>query len=179
MEKRNELESLFRDRGFDDFKWMDPKDIQVYQWVRMKCMFGCGGYGTNACCPPNVPSIPECRHFFSEYSTAVIFHFEKKVEQPEDRHAWSIKVNRGLLELEQKVFLSGYKKAFLLFMDSCSLCEECPGERGECKHPHQARPTPEAIGVDVFSTVSHYGYPIEVLSDYDTTMNRYSFLMIE
>jgi len=179
MKNRDELDSLFRQRGYVDYKWVDPKEFMVAQWVRMKCLFGCGEYGKNASCPPNVPAVSECRQFFSEYSTAVIFHFEKKVELPEDRHAWSRKVNRGLLELEREVFLSGYEKAFLLFMDSCSLCEECPGAKGECRHPRQARPSPEAMGVDVFSTVRRYGYPIEVLSDYRQSMNRYSFLLIE
>lgn len=179
MANRVLLEGQFRQHGYEDFKWLDPKDIKVSQWVRMKCMYGCSGYGSNASCPPNVPSIPECRHFFSEYSTAVMFHFAKKAEQPEERHAWTREVNEGLLELERTVFLSGYERVFLLFMDSCNLCEECPGEREDCDKPLQARPTPEAMGVDLFSTVRHYGDPIEVLSDYTKAMNRYAFLMIE
>jgi hypothetical protein len=35
------------------------------------------------------------------------------------------------------------------------------------------------MAVDVFSTVRSMGYPIEVLSDYRQTMNRYAFLLIE
>jgi predicted metal-binding protein len=53
------------------------------------------------------------------------------------------------------------------------------GARSECKEPRSARPTPEAMAVDVFSTVRKIGYPIEVLSDYRQAMNRYAFLMIE
>jgi len=84
-----------------------------------------------------------------------------------------------LLKLERAVFLAGYHKAFLLFMDTCSLCAACPGVRGECKNPASARPSPEAMAVDVFATVRQYDYPIEVLSDYSQTMNRYAFLLIE
>jgi predicted metal-binding protein len=176
---RPEMEALFKEKGYTDFKWVDPGDIVVAQWVRIKCTFGCGEYGHNACCPPNVPSVPECRQFFGEYSTAVVFHFEKRVDQPEDRHAWTRKVNQGLVKLEREVFLAGHPKAFLLYMDSCYICAECTGARETCKHPRAARPSPEAMGMDVFATVRKYGYPIEVLMDYSQAMDRFAFLMIE
>ena len=179
MNNRKELETLFDKHGYTDFRWIDPQDIVVSQWVRMKCTFGCAEYGQNATCPPNVPPVSECRQFFDEYNTAVIFHFEKAVDKPEDRHAWSKGVNQALLKLEREVFLSGYKKAFLLFMDSCGICVDCPGTREGCKNPQSARPSPESMAIDVFSTVRQYGYPIEVLSDYSQAMNRYAFLLIE
>jgi predicted metal-binding protein len=178
-DRRLELESLFQRHGYTDFKWIDAQDIVVSQWVRMKCTFGCLEYGNNASCPPNVPSVEECRQFFSEYDRAVVFHFLKTVDKPESRHAWTREVNLKLLELESEVFLSGYHKAFLLFMDSCSICKKCAGERGECKRPKKARPAPEAMAVDVFATVRKYGFPIEVLTAYSEAMNRYAFLMID
>jgi predicted metal-binding protein len=100
------------------------------------------------------------------------------MNKPEDRFAWTRKVNLGLTKLEREVFLSGYEKAFLLFMDSCVICEKCSGDRATCKQPRLSRPTPEAMAVDVFSTVRKAGYPIEVLADTSLAMNRYAFLMI-
>ena len=179
MISQADLDALFARHGFTAYQWINPQSIIVSQWVRMKCTFGCSEYGRNAACPPNTPSVAECRQFFSEYRQAVVFHFEEKVEKPEARHAWTREVNQALLDLEREVFLSGYQKAFLLFMDSCSLCTKCPGVRSECKNPKQARPTPEAMAMDVFSTVRQYGFPIEVLSDYSRAMNRYAFLLIE
>ncbi|MGB8951996.1 MAG: DUF2284 domain-containing protein [Candidatus Aminicenantales bacterium] len=179
MIHRNNLEKKFLKRGFLDFKWISPKNIVVSQWVRIKCMFGCEEYGRTAVCPPQVPSVSECRKFFDEFSGAVIFHFEKKVPRPEDRFAWTRKINLKLLKLEREIFLDGYEKSFLLIMDSCNFCAECSGKQEICKKPRLARPTPEAMAVDVFSTVRKIGYPIEVLSDYGQTMNRYAFLLIE
>lgn len=179
MSDRKELETLFGEHGFTDFKWIEPKDIIVAQWVRMKCTFGCSNYGKNATCPPNVPSVAECRAFFDEYATMAVFHFEKAFEKPEDRHAWTREINRALLKVERGVFLAGNEKAFLLFMDSCELCSDCPGARDECKHPKSARPTPESMAVNVYSTVRQAGYPIQVLADYSQAMNRYAFLLIE
>jgi len=64
-------------------------------------------------------------------------------------------------------------------MDSCNLCSECSGTRETCLKPGQARPTADAMAVDVFSTVKPLGYPIEVLSRTDEPMNRYAFLMVD
>ena len=83
------------------------------------------------------------------------------------------------MKLEREVFLAGYEKVFLLYMDSCYICTDCTGTREACKSPRSARPSPEAMAMDVFSTVREYGYPIEVLVDNSQAMNRYAFLMIE
>jgi predicted metal-binding protein/ADP-ribose pyrophosphatase YjhB (NUDIX family) len=173
LEEIELLEEMFRKREFTDFRWIETSHIVVAQWVRMKCMFGCGDYGQCAACPPNVPTVAECERFFSEYTHTVI------LGNPEERHKWSAEVNAKLLQLEREVFLAGYHKAFLLFMDNCHLCQKCPGEREECKQPKQARPTPEGMAIDVFSTVRAAGYPIQVLSDYSQPMNRYAFLFVE
>ena len=179
MKDGGKLEAIFAKHGITDFKWIEPSGIVVAEWVRMKCMFGCGDYGKGACCPPNVPSVAECRRFFDEYRTAAIFHFEKKVANPGDRREWARGVDERLLALEREVFLSGRHKAFLLLMDSCHLCGECVSTRAECRNPKSARPAPEAMAVDVFATARQCGYPIEVLSDYSRTMNRYAFLLVE
>lgn len=179
MADRTALETLFRKHGFEDFRWIDPRQIVVAQWVRMKCQFGCGEYGHTSVCPPNTPSFEECERFFKEYREAAVFHFAKAVEKPEDRFAWTRKLYLKLLKLERDVFCGGHEKAFLLFMDSCAICKECGATRADCKEPKKARPTPEALCVDVYGTVRKIGYPIQVLSDYDQTMNRYSFILIE
>jgi predicted metal-binding protein len=173
------LEDLFRRHGFDDFKWFPPKETVTAQWVRMKCLFGCPDYGKCGTCPPNTPSVEECARFFQDYRRGVIFHFQKMVDAPEDRHAWSRAINTRLLTLERDVFLSGKVKAFILPMDSCSVCAECSGSRAKCKNPRQSRPSADAMAVDVYSTVLRAGYPIEVLSDYKKAMNRYAFLLID
>ncbi len=179
MNKYEELEALFAKHGLAEFRWVQPGNIATGQWVRMKCTYGCPGYGQNACCPPNVPAVAECRQFFDEYTLAAIFHFQKTLADPEERHAWSAGINQALLKLERDVFLLDYPKAFLLFMDSCGLCEECPGRREECQNTYSARPTPEALAVDVFTTVRRCGLPIEVVKDYDQPMNRYAILLID
>jgi len=177
--KYPELDDLFQKHGYADYKWMDPQKIVVAQWVRMKCMFGCGEYGKNATCPPNTPSVAECERFFREYQAAAIFHFQKKVKKPEARHVWTKKENLKLFQVEREVFISGYERAFLLYMDSCYLCTDCTGDRKTCQKPRLARPSPESMAVDVYRTVRPLGFPIQVLADYQQAMDRYAILLVE
>jgi predicted metal-binding protein len=179
MDDTKALEEIFLKFGFQDYKFMDPHQIVVGHWVRQKCRFGCVEYGHNASCPPNTPPVEECRALFCDYTRAAVFRFEKQVDKPEDRHAWSKGVNSKLVDLEREVFLRGYYKAFLLAMDSCSLCGECTGQRETCRIPRRARPSPESMAVDVYATVRSIDYPIQVLEDYTKAMNRYAFLLID
>ncbi|MHA2301239.1 MAG: DUF2284 domain-containing protein [Candidatus Thorarchaeota archaeon] len=178
MSKLEDIESLFHEHGFDDYKWIDSKDVVVSQWVRMKCTWGCSNYGQCAGCPPNTPSVSECRELFDEYSDIALFHLSIELDNPEDRHDLMNEMTLKLLKLEREVFLSGQVKAFMLPADNCSLCDECVPAREDCKQKKLSRPPPEAMAVDVFSTAKGVGYPIEVLTDYDQTMNRYAILLV-
>jgi predicted metal-binding protein len=177
---REALEEMFAREGLADFKWISPRaDVVVGEWVRMKCMFGCKNYGHNASCPPNTPSVADCRAFLAEYQAGVLFHFAHRVANPEDRRPWAQQINRQLLQVERAVFLANYPKAFMMVMDSCHLCADCPGERSECRNPVSARPGPDAMAIDVYTTAHQVGYPIQVLSDFDQEMNRYAILLVE
>lgn len=173
------VEQALLKRGFESFKWFSPKDIIVGRWVRFKCMFGCASFNTRASCPPNVPSVEECRNFFNEYENGLIIHISGKLEDPQVRGEWSRKINNELVKVEREVFLLGNRKAFILTMDECQICKECAVLREECKNKMLSRPSVESLGVDVFETVRRQGFPIEVLKDYSDTMNRYAILLVE
>ena len=172
------LEKLFKDQGFSNYKWIDPSEIVIAQWVRMKCMFGCPNYGSKAGCPPQTPSVPECERFFKEYSSAVFFHIRVQFDDPEDRFNWYKDMTLKLVELERRVFLAGFERALFLLFGGCQLCEECTIERSLCKQPRLARPSAEGMAVDVYSTVRKLGFPISVRTEMIQAMDRYVFLMV-
>ena len=176
---RQGLETLIRNHGFDDHRFIRAGDIAVREWVRMKCRFGCPEYGRNVACPPNVPSVAECERFVREYEEAVILHFVRTAADREERRRWSRKANTDLLALERAVFLSGRHKAFMLLMGSCPHCEECVGRPEECRLPGSARPTPEGLAIDVYATARAAGYPIQVVADHAEPENRYAILLVE
>jgi predicted metal-binding protein len=179
MIDREKLAQLIREHGYDDIKWLSGEDVVVCQWPRFKCMYGCATYGHDASCPPNNPPISECREFIREYRHIAVIHLKVAVDDPEDRKAWSRKTNLHLLKLERAAFFAGCYKAFLLFMDECRICADCAEHRNECKNMELSRPSPEGLGVDVFATVRKLGYPLEVLTNYQQEMNRYSFLLVD
>ena len=88
-------------------------------------------------------------------------------------------MNTKLYNLERDTFLSGYPKAFATFLNPCSMCKECKTEKADCINSLEVRPTPEAFAIDVFGTARLYNFPIDVLTGYDQTMNRYAFLLVE
>jgi len=178
MEK-TKVERILQDLNYHSFKWISGTDVDICHWPRFKCTYGCSSYGKKGSCPPSTPSVAECREFIREYQHIVVIHFSQKIEDPEKRGQWSKKINLGLIDLEREVFLAGNHKAFILFMDECQICEDCPGRLDKCKNPQLVRPTPESLCFDVFSTVRKVGFPIEVLTDYQQEMNRYAFLLVD
>ncbi len=172
------LETIFEDAGFSDYKWIVPEQIVVAQWVRMKCMFGCPNYGRKGACPPQTLSVADCERFFNEYSDAVVFHLRYQNDDYDERIRWTRKTAVKLAELERKVFLAGFERAYMLLFGGCYICEECTGDRTQCKNPERARPAPEGLAVDVFSTVKKLGYPISIRTDTSQAADRYVFLMV-
>ena len=177
MNKEN-IESILTKQGFSDFKWINPKDIVVAHWVRVKCTFGCSDYGLGTC-PPNTPSVSDCASFFKEYETGLIIRINKFADKNAYPSEWSKEMTEKLLDIEKKIFLSGYQKTFLLNQTCCTLCKKCPGNRVECKEKEKSRPSPESFAVDVYQTIRNAGMEIHVISENPAEINRIALLLIE
>ena len=173
-----ETEKYLQTNGFSDFKWINPKEIIVSQWVRVKCEFGCSDYGLGTC-PPNTPTVPECREFFKEYDKGLIIRLTKTADKDNYPSDWSTEMTSKLLELERKFFLDGFHKVFLLNQTCCCLCNDCSGNRLDCKDKRKSRPSPEAFAVDVYQTVRNSGLEINVVKENPSKMNRIASLLIE
>jgi predicted metal-binding protein len=178
MINKKEIESLLAEQGFADYKWINPKEVVVAQWVRVKCTFGCGDYGLGTC-PPNTPSVSDCDRFFKEYESGLIIRLNKFADKNAYPSDWSKEMTEKLLDIEKQVFLSGFHKVFLLNQTCCSLCKKCPGNRIECKDKEKSRPSPESFAVDVYQTVRNVGMDINVVAETPAEMNRIAILLIE
>jgi predicted metal-binding protein len=177
MLNRPEIELVINGQGFLDYCWINPQEIIVAQWVRMKCTFGCGDYGLGTC-PPNTPSVEDCRTFFREYNNGLIIRLTKFADKSAYPSDWSKNMTNKLLEIERLVFLKGNPKAFLLNQTCCNLCKDCSGNRIDCKDKSKSRPSPEAFAVDVYKTTRNAGMEIHVISDNPAEINRIAILLI-
>jgi len=178
MKSNAEIESILKNQGFSDYKWINPKEIIVAQWVRVKCTFGCGDYGLGAC-PPNTPSVDDCDRFFKEYDNGLIIRLTKYADKNTYPSGWSREMTNKLLDIEREIFLSGYHKAFLLNQTCCTLCKECSGNRINCKDKTKSRPSPESFAVDVYQTVRNAGLEINVIAENPFEINKIAILLIE
>jgi len=142
--------------------------VVVANWVRLKCQYGCGGWGRSLTCPPYSPTPDRMSEILREYSSAILLH---------RRGSWP-SIRENLSELERHAFLAGYYKAFALPSGPCRLCDEC-NTKEPCKHPREARPSMEACGIDVFGTARAAGMPIKVAMTKDDEPNFYGLLLLE
>jgi len=143
-----------------------PSAVVTAEWVRLKCHYGCGGYGSNLCCPPYSPTPAETRRVLDGYRWAILVHCAPQAH-----------VKPLVVALERELFLAGHYKAFGYGAGPCDLCDSCSLER--CVHPCEARPAMEACGIDVFATARAAGFPIEVVTDADCPQNYYGLVLVE
>jgi len=69
-------------------------------------------------------------------------------------------------ELEAAAFKKGFYLATGLIGGECLICPECvlPSSGKPCRHPFEARPSMEAMGIDVLRTCENAGLKINLSS---------------
>ena len=154
--------------GVKDARIISPSQVQTAPWVRLKCQFGCDGYGQCLVCPPFTPTPDQMRKVLDAYARAILIHFDSQAD-----------VKATVAGLEREIFLRGAWKAFGLGAGPCYFCKQCPVEEGRCRHAEQARPAMEACGIDVFSTVRKAGFPIEVVRTQRQCPNYYGLILVD
>ena len=143
-----------------------PAAVHTASWVRWKCQFGCDGFGSSLVCPPHTPTPDQTRRMLDDYRRAVLF------EAPHRR------VKPIAVALERELFLAGYYKALGLGAGPCSLCATCAMEAG-CRHAEEARPSMEAVGIDVYATARGAGFTIDVVRDRTDPQHYFGIVLIE
>ena len=157
---------------------MDPR-------VSLKCQIPrCVHYGRNLMCPPNCVKPEEFAKALERYESAILVQakiitdlasMERRlgatslVEVINDEdyrrqlRASTRSFEEILTKLERDAMKMGHRFALALSGGTCSLCEECAGiTPGEpCRHPFEARPSMEAVGIDVVLTAEKAGVPVE------------------
>jgi predicted metal-binding protein len=69
-----------------------------------------------------------------------------------------------MTRLESAAFKRGLRFAAAFGGGDCKLCETCVGQGSDepCRHPFEARPSMEALGIDVIATAANAGLRIEM-----------------
>jgi predicted metal-binding protein len=157
---------MARELGTLAAKVVDPAAVETAEWVRWKCRYGCGCWGSSLVCPPNTPTPEQTRAMLDGYRRGVLF------EAPLGR------VKPIAVALERRLFLEGYYKALGLGAGPCELCPTCAMDKG-CRHADQARPAMEACGIDVFATARKHGFRIDVVRTPDDPQHYFGLVLVD
>ena len=168
-EEVDRLTRFVREKGGDAVK-ISADQIVTGEWVRMKCLFGCNGFGRRFSCPPYTPTPAETRAALDCYSCALLVRFEGDVGETTPERLVSREMTRYvqtvMFELEEMA-----KGAVIT----------------DCKNRRKMRPSMEAAGIDVYATCANVGWNLDVLectaveggSVLDSPMSTVMLLLIE
>ena len=154
-------------------------DIVVDERTLLKCMVPlCSHYG-ELMCPPNVLPISKFKEILNYYHRAILIKVDipvsdlpgssgKREKQPAAPPAEdhlnnardSLKrLHEIVSQIESASIEAGYPFAAGLIGGPCPLCEKCVGIRSglPCRHPFQARPAMDAMGIGVIATAAKAG----------------------
>lgn len=165
-------------------------DVVVEERVWMKCLVPrCAALrdGGSPYCPPHTPHPDFMRKVFSQYDWAILFKTDVKPledyiptsevrakemlsqrRQPQEGPGFHEKTWEILGRLESYVQSKGYALAMGFSAGSCKhyLCHGAPCgvfQNGNCRFPFRARPSMEAVGIDVFDLVNKVGWDIYMI----------------
>ncbi|MDH4122715.1 MAG: DUF2284 domain-containing protein [Thermoplasmata archaeon] len=173
--------------GATEAKIIDADKIVIDERVRMKCEIPrCSNYDAHLMCPPNLMPVREFRKMVRKYRKALIVQIEadydsndksdsyltgtlcEELESRLDANESEKALHRLVNKLEAIAFKKGFYLSIGLIGGECLLCPECVGPSGgeECRHPFEARPSMEAMGIDVIKTCEHAAMPIRLSSSH-------------
>jgi len=179
------LATAAKDLGATEAKVVSTEDIVVDKRVRLKCAIPvCVDYGRHLLCPPNTMSVDEFSEVVKLYRNAIILQIEadvdssdksrrhldedvcKHVERSTGSARWERRLHRLVNQMETLAFKQGFYLAAGLTGGNCHLCRECviPQSGESCRHPFEARPSMEAMGIDVVKTCKNVGLPLNLSS---------------
>ncbi len=172
-EKLKHYQAMALERGADHAHIIEASNIFTAPWVRLKCQFGCYGYGKSLCCPPHTPTPEQMRQTLDSYANALLLH----------RHwlkGYNIldEFNDMVVDIETALFLDGYYRAWGMGSGPCRRCKKCDVE-GSCAHADRARPSMEACGIDVFKTARQHDLPIHVVRNHKEERDTYGLVLVE
>jgi predicted metal-binding protein len=128
---------------------------------------GCSGYGKSANCPPYVMGPAEARDLLASFEEALFFKLdvEPSILMSYERFRTFERVFHLAAALEGVAERAGYGRFMALGAGSCKpvFCSGIPCavlEGRSCKYPSVARPSMEALGINVFKLAREVGWPI-------------------
>lgn len=145
---------------------LPAEDIVVDERCWLKCLVPlCPHYDRDLLCPPNVLPASQFRELLKRYRSALLVKIDIPSPSGEGEpgngpfKSSKMKLYEIIGRLEALCLEKGHYFAAGLVAGSCDLCEQCVGISSglSCRYPLKARPSMEALGIDVFATAQKAG----------------------
>lgn len=162
-----ELEAYAKRKGAFVAKRIAIGKVVTDERVYYKCLYGCPAFNSSKMCPPNTPKPEAFEPALRRYTWGVLVK-----TRPHE-------INDIVVEVERKAFLLGHYLALGLRGGSCPLCEECAPPEENCRHPEKARPSMEALGIDVFATLKNAGVAAELKKSSEDKWFFHGLILVE
>ena len=189
MHRFEQLIKTAMERGATEAKIIPVHEIVLDERVILKCQVPlCNEYGNHLLCPPNSPSLAEFREALKKYSKALLIQLRTPADQLDSTSEESRKKAiyaraKELHEIVNIVEKAAQKSHFTFAAGfiggSCKLCDPCVGVKSgkPCKHPFKARPSMEAVGIDVHLTAATAG--LEFFADIEKEVVWNGLVLLE
>ncbi|MCX5829028.1 MAG: DUF2284 domain-containing protein [Deltaproteobacteria bacterium] len=164
--KINPIIALLKAEGASTATSIPVSHVIVDERVRLKCQVPvCDSFHKNLMCPPFVMPVEEFRKVLACYKEAILLQTEGGIDVLTDgKPGRDVFAPAGrlhdLVNLgEREAFRSGFRFAAGLIGGCCRLCEVCVAIDNSriCRFPFRARPSMEAMGIDVVATLENAG----------------------
>jgi predicted metal-binding protein len=152
-------------------KVINPNQLIVTQKVRDYCIENkCGKYNKNFMCPPYTGDINSFKERLKNYRKGIIIGVKDKIlkdDRKEKAYESADKLHKIMLDAELMAKKLGFDNGTALIGGNCRICRVCAVELGlkNCLYPEKARPSLEAMGIDVIETLRNIGITLEFRQD--------------
>ena len=165
-------------------KIISARMVVVDERVRLKCEVPrCAKFNQYLTCPPYVMDVATFARVLSQYEWCLLVQVEAENLDSTDKcsgriagsvlrenltrhHPYQLKLLSIIERMEAAAFKKGMRFAAGFTGGECVLCERCVDNKmsDPCRHPFQARPAMEGVGIDVVRTAENAGLPIHLSS---------------
>ena len=166
--------------GADAATPLAPGLVVTAEWVRLKCQFGCDGYGRCRTCPPDSPTPRQTRRLLDEYARAILLRRgPHTVYDEHDQHY--VALRRTAADLERELFLAGHHKAWSMSNGPCDVCDVCDREQPCVEMPADKLDVALAIESNRMqhASLSAAGWEIEVVGDRNDQYRFFALVLVD
>lgn len=140
--------------------FIDPRELEFVDRVRLICKMECPMYGKTWACPPGVGSVESCCAKCRGYENCLMIATVTEVADIGDmEEALATRGDHEDVTNEvRELFRQQGVEPYILSTEACAICDRCAYLDGEpCRYPEKMHPCVESHGINLIPTLEELG----------------------